>query len=74
MCLMQRESTYILYFKNDNGVMLCAGYNPMHSYGDAITMCHEVDKDRKKLVYYYIERDEIPNDMAFLAGECCLTS
>ena len=26
--------------KNDDGVMLCAGCDPMHSYADAIAMCH----------------------------------
>ena len=56
--------------KNDDGVMLCAGCDPIHSYGDSIQLCHQVDKEwRSKLLQYYNERDGIPGNMAFLAGE-----
>ena len=61
--------------KNDDGVMLCAGCDPMHSYGDAITMCHQVEKEwKEKLVKYYNDRDGIPENMCFLAGEGYLAS
>ena len=55
--------------------MLCAGCDPMHSYADAITMCHEVDTEwKKRLVDYYVVRDGIPDEMGFLAGEAYLAA
>ena len=55
--------------------MLCAGCDLMHSYADAITMCHKVDaKWKKRLVDYCVERDGIPDEMGFLAGEAYLAT
>ena len=59
--------------QNNDDVMLCAGCDPIHSYGDSIQLCHQVDDEWKnKLIQYYNERDGIPPNMAFLAGESYL--
>ena len=55
---------------NDDGVMTCAACDDMHSYAGAISCAHPVLATWKSdLVNYFKERNEIPKDMSFLAGE-----
>ena len=55
---------------NDDGVMTCAACDDMHSYAGAITCAHPVVATWKSdLVNYFKERNGIPKDMSFLAGE-----
>ena len=55
---------------NDDGVMICAGCDPNHSYGDSIEVAHPVvPKWKSDLIKYYKSRDGIPDRMCFLVGE-----
>ena len=55
---------------NNDGVMTCAACDDIHSYTDAITCAHPVEpKWKSDLVNYFKERNGIPKDMSYLAGE-----
>ena len=65
----QKLHTFCVSTNND-GVMTCAGCDPLHSYKDSIASAHPiVPKWKLDLVNYFKKRDGIPKNMSFLAGE-----
>ena len=65
----QKLHTFCVSTNND-GVMTCAGCDPLHSYKDAIASAHPiVPKWKLDLLNYFKQRNGIPKNMSFLAGE-----